>query len=105
MHILTYNHEGAAVALLGTSIVESGMYFVAACLMPLKPLLKKLLPDRFLTRMKTSISRTRCSEQSSPALRMREIRTRETLQGFHTFDDEALLFASARSGRVPKSNV
>ena len=57
---------GASVELMGWSVIEPGMYLIAACLLALKPLLGKVSLKELRARLRnTSLFRTRRSYQSA----------------------------------------
>ncbi len=43
---------GASVLLMGWSIIEPGMYLIAACLLALRPILRKMSPKELKTRLR-----------------------------------------------------
>lgn len=44
---------GASVTLMGWSIIEPGMYLIAACLLALRPILRKMSPKVLKIRLRT----------------------------------------------------
>lgn len=56
--------KGVSVSLMGWTVIEPGMYLIAACLLALRPILRKLSPKEITTRLRGFSGLLRKSDNS-----------------------------------------
>ena len=85
-----YSSLGASVDLMGWSVIEPGMYLIAACLLTLRPVLRKVSPKDFGSRLRNTVifRRTHNSNSDdSQVLRRKAPLPGSSVSGFVELED------------------